>query len=115
MPRAGIEKLTRSKIIVHREECEEREGKQNVSKTKEEIERVAEQVVDAMLDVHRALGLGVLESMYQACRAHELGVRGIEVGCEVALIHLARFLRALSVFAENLFLPFLYAADWAYA
>ena len=43
-----------------------------MNKTKEEIERVAEQVVDAMLKVHRALGPGLLESTYQACLAYEL-------------------------------------------
>jgi GxxExxY protein len=56
-----------------------------MNKTKPEIERIAEMVVDAMLKVHRALGPGLLESAYQACLAHELRCRGIEVGCEVAL------------------------------
>ncbi|MGO9920104.1 MAG: GxxExxY protein [Isosphaeraceae bacterium] len=56
-----------------------------MNKTKEEIEQTAEQVVDAMLKVHRALGPGLLESTYQVCLAHELRCRGIEVGCEVAL------------------------------
>ena len=42
-----------------------------MNKTKEEIEQIAEQVVDAMLKVHRALGPGLLESTYQACLAHE--------------------------------------------
>jgi GxxExxY protein len=58
---------------------------QEMNKTKEEIEQIAEQVVDAMLKVHRALGPGLLESTYQTCLAHELRCRGIEVGCEVAL------------------------------
>jgi hypothetical protein len=57
---------------------------QEMNKTKEEIEQIAEQVVDAMLKVHRALGPGLLESTYQTCLAHELRCRGIEVGCEVA-------------------------------
>jgi hypothetical protein len=56
-----------------------------MNKAKEEIEQIAEQVVDAMLKVHRALGPGLLESAYQTCLAHELRCRGIEVGCEVAL------------------------------
>jgi GxxExxY protein len=54
-------------------------------KTREEIEQIAEVVVDAMVKVRRALGPGLLESAYQACLAHELRCRGIEVGCEVAL------------------------------
>jgi GxxExxY protein len=56
-----------------------------MKKTREEIEQIAEVVVDAMLKVHRALGPGLLESAYQACLAHELRCRGIEVRCEVAL------------------------------
>jgi GxxExxY protein len=56
-----------------------------VNNTRQEIEQIAEQVVDAMLKVHRALGPGLLESAYQACLTHELRCRGIEVGCEVAL------------------------------
>ena len=60
-------------------------NKGQMNKTKEEIERIAEMVVDAMLKVHRALGPGLLESAFQACLAHELRCRGIEVGCEVAL------------------------------
>ena len=56
-----------------------------MDKTTEEIEQIAEHVVDAMLTVHRALGPGLLESTYQACLAHELRGRGIEVRCEVQL------------------------------
>lgn len=56
-----------------------------MDKTREEIEEVASQIVDAMLMVHRELGPGLLESTYQACLAHELRGRGIEVHCEVEL------------------------------
>ncbi len=40
-------------------------------KTKDELAQIAEQVVDAMLKVRRALGPGLRESAYQACLAHE--------------------------------------------
>ena len=56
-----------------------------MNKSKQEIEQIGEVVVDAMLKVHRALGPGLLESTYQACLAHELRCRGVEVGCEVVL------------------------------
>jgi GxxExxY protein len=56
-----------------------------MSKSKEEIELVAMQLVDSMLAVHRELGPGLLESTYQACLAYELRERGIEVRCEVEL------------------------------
>jgi len=55
-----------------------------MNKTKA-IEPIAKQVVDAMLAVHRELGPGLLESAYQACLAHELRRRGLEVCCELKL------------------------------
>ena len=54
-------------------------------KTREEIELIGKQVVDAILAVHRELGPGLLESAYQRCLEHELRGRGIEVRCELAL------------------------------
>jgi GxxExxY protein len=54
-------------------------------KTREEIERIATILVDSFIQVHRALGPGLLESTYQACLAHELRLRGINVRCEVAM------------------------------
>jgi GxxExxY protein len=50
-----------------------------------DIEAVAQQIVDAAIKVHRALGPGLLESAYQACLAHELRARGLQVDCEVLL------------------------------
>ena len=54
-------------------------------KTRDEIEQIAKQIVDAMVTVHRELGPGLLESTYQACLAHELRSRGVEVRREVVL------------------------------
>ncbi len=51
-------------------------------KTKEELERIATILVDAIVKVHRALGPGLLESAYQACLAHELRKGGIRTECE---------------------------------
>ena len=50
-----------------------------------EIEQVAQQIVDAAIKVHRALGPGLLESAYQACMAYELRTRGLRVDCEMQL------------------------------
>jgi GxxExxY protein len=50
-----------------------------------DIEQVARQIVDASIQVHRALGPGLLESAYQTCLAHELRKRGLRVDCEVLL------------------------------
>jgi len=50
-----------------------------------EDERVATQVVAAALKVHRTLGPGLLESVYEACLCQELGQRDIPYACQVAL------------------------------
>ncbi len=54
-------------------------------KTKQEFEAIAKIIVDAIIFVHRVLGPGLLESTYQACLAHELRKRGLQVRCEVIL------------------------------
>ena len=48
-----------------------------------DIEEVTRQIVDASVQVHKALGPGLLESVYQACLSHELRKRGLHVECEV--------------------------------
>jgi GxxExxY protein len=53
--------------------------------TREVIEALAAKIVDAMVQVHRKLGPGLMESTYQACLAHELRKRGVNVECEVVL------------------------------
>jgi GxxExxY protein len=50
-----------------------------------EIESVAKTIVDAALKVHRALGPGLLESVYELCLAHELRCRGIQLESQVQL------------------------------
>ncbi|MBI5081443.1 MAG: GxxExxY protein [Chloroflexi bacterium] len=50
-----------------------------------EIEKVAKEIVDAAIKVHRALGPGLLESAYQKCLAYELHKRGLKVETEVLL------------------------------
>ena len=51
----------------------------------ENLNRISGQVVDAAMDVHSALGPGLLESSYQACLRYELGSRGFQVRSQVAL------------------------------
>jgi GxxExxY protein len=42
-----------------------------------EDERIARMIVDSAYTVHKALGAGLLESVYEACLCHELGKRGL--------------------------------------
>jgi GxxExxY protein len=50
----------------------------------EYVNRVCQVVVDSALTVHRALGPGLLESVYEACLAYELTKRGYS--CERQLV-----------------------------
>jgi GxxExxY protein len=45
----------------------------------EKVEAIASIVVDAGLKVHRALGPGLLESVYEHCLAHEIEKRGLQL------------------------------------
>jgi GxxExxY protein len=49
------------------------------------LESVGREVVDAAIKVHRLLGPGLLESAYEQCLAHELGLRGRHVRRQAAL------------------------------
>ena len=39
----------------------------------------SDRIIGALIEVHRHLGPGLLESAYEACVCHELGVRGMRV------------------------------------
>ena len=56
---------------------------ENYEPVPEEYERAARATVDAALTVHRTLGPGLLESLYQSCLAHELRKRRARVQTEV--------------------------------
>jgi GxxExxY protein len=51
----------------------------------EETERLSKQAVDAAIKVHRALGPGLLESVYEMCLAHEMRQRGLSVETQVPI------------------------------
>ena len=44
----------------------------------QDIEAMATLAVDAAFSVHKELGPGLLEGAYEACFAHELGLRGVK-------------------------------------
>ena len=46
-------------------------------------ERIAKQVVGAAFAVHKELGPGLLERVYEVCFCHELGKRGLRYGRQV--------------------------------
>ena len=50
-----------------------------------ELDKLAAVIVDAGLKVHRTLGPGLLESVYERCLARELELRGVATRRQVAL------------------------------
>ena len=44
-----------------------------------DLEKIASEIVDAAIAVHRELGPGLLESAYESCLAYELRKRGLYV------------------------------------
>ena len=48
-------------------------------KESEKLNKVAEKIIGVAMDVHRALGPGLLESAYEACMAFDLSQKGLMV------------------------------------
>ncbi len=53
--------------------------------TKEEYENIATEIVDACFSVHKAMGPGLLESVYELCLMKEFELRGIEAVNQVTI------------------------------
>jgi GxxExxY protein len=72
-------------------------------------ENLTEQVIGAAIEVHRALGPGLLESAYEECLCHELHLRGLTFRRQVSLpvefkgIHLDCGYR-MDIVVEDLFI-----------
>ena len=56
-----------------------------MNSTKVEINQITETIIGAAIEVHKALGPGLLESAYEACLAFEIGERGIKIVKQVPL------------------------------
>ena len=73
-----------------------------------ETEHVSKLAVDAAIKVHRALGPGLLESVYETCLAHELRKCGLSIETQVPIpivydgIHLEAGLRIDLLVAKQL-------------
>lgn len=71
--------------IYHKDTKNTKFFNQNTKWFSMDIEQIGKQIVDSALQVHKALGPGLLESAYQVCLKHELEKRGLRVDCEVQL------------------------------
>lgn len=50
-----------------------------------EDERIAKLIVDSVFTVHKTLGAGLLESVYETCLCHELEKRGLKYKRQVVV------------------------------
>ena len=50
-----------------------------------ELNRTTEKIIGAAIEVHKALGPGLLESAYEACLAHEFSIIGVPFERQVPL------------------------------
>lgn len=50
-----------------------------------DIEEIARTIVHSAIKIHKALGPGLLESVYQKCLTYELEKSGLKVVCELPL------------------------------
>jgi GxxExxY protein len=62
-------------------------------------------VIGAAIEVHRILGPGLLESVYEECLHYELGLRGVEAYRQVELPIVYKDLKAKDPFRMDLLLP----------
>jgi GxxExxY protein len=53
------------------------------TKTREELNKLSGEIVDACITVHRLMGPGKLESVYEACLMKEFELRGIQASSQV--------------------------------
>lgn len=56
-----------------------------MNSTKVEINQITETIIGAAIEVHKAIGPGLLESAYEACLAFEIHQRGLNVKTQVPL------------------------------
>ena len=50
---------------------------QNRKELRMEFSELSNRIIGCAIEVHRILGPGLLESAYEQCLAHELGLKGI--------------------------------------
>ncbi|HEX3408305.1 MAG TPA: GxxExxY protein [Caulobacteraceae bacterium] len=69
-------------VFLDHQEHQDRQAHQGIAR---ELDQLASVVVDAGLKVHRTLGPGLLESVYEHCLAREFELRGVASRRQVGL------------------------------
>jgi len=67
------------------EDSKARSMKRKFSPVSEKEEDVAKKIVDSAYAVHKSLGPGLLEKVYEVCFCHELNKRGLKYQRQVSL------------------------------
>jgi GxxExxY protein len=49
------------------------------------LEDLTQEIIGAVIEVHKALGPGLLESAYEVCLCRELTIRGLRFECQVPM------------------------------
>src|SRR5687768_13541879 len=73
--------------MVHHRDTEGREGREDG------IDGLTHQIIGSAIEVHRILGPGLLESVYETALCYELGTRGLRVERQVLVPVLYKGLR----------------------
>ena len=63
----------------------DREHSLNPSVEEDSANRITGEIIGAAIEVHKVLGPGLLESAYEECLCHELGIRGVAFKRQVPL------------------------------
>lgn len=58
-------------------------GLRNILPIPDDVEKIGTEIVDSAYTVHKKLGPGLLEKIYEACLGHELNKRGLNVERQV--------------------------------
>jgi len=61
----------------------EKDVKKHYEPLPKETEEIASKIIDAAIAVHRTLGPGLLEKVYEVCLCHELVKRGLSIQRQV--------------------------------
>ena len=69
------------------------------------VDEITESIIGAAIEVHKELGPGMLESVYEACLAYELSRRGRRVLRQVRLPIKYKGLKTLCSLRSRWFLP----------
>jgi len=63
----------------------DREHALSTGDEKDSANKITSEIIGAAIEVHKVLGPGLLESAYEECLCHELGIRGVAFKRQVPL------------------------------